>query len=67
MLLTILIAYVVSVFLYTIIERNNPTNKYVPGIEILPIIIDGAKGMAIGFGIVIAAVFIYTKISYFLI
>lgn len=51
-ILTILILYLLGVMFYTLAVRFNATNKHVPNVEIIPIIIDGIKGMAIGFAVV---------------
>ena len=53
-ILTILIMYIIAVALYTIVVRKSPTNKYTPHFEYKETIIDGMKGMAIGFAIVAA-------------
>jgi hypothetical protein len=50
--LTILFLYIFAVSLYTIVVRNSPTNKHVPHFDYKATIIDGMKGMAIGFAIV---------------
>lgn len=66
-ILTILIAYVLGVAFYTIIVRKNATNKYVPNVKLSPIIIDGAKGMAIGFAIVAAIYYLLCLINYIIV
>jgi hypothetical protein len=50
--LTILFLYIFAVSLYTIVVKNSPTNKHVPHFDYKGTIIDGMKGMAIGFAVV---------------
>lgn len=66
-ILTILIAYVLGVAFYTVIVRNNATHKYVPNVKLRPIIIDGAKGMAIGFVAVAAIYYLLCLINYLIV
>lgn len=61
--LTLLIAYILGVSFYTVAVRRSATNRYVKNMRIWPIIWDGAKGMAIGFAIVAALIFVISKIS----
>jgi len=61
--LTLLIAYILGVSFYTMAVRWNGTNKYVKDIKIWPIVWEGAKGMAIGFAVVAALIFVISKIS----
>ena len=51
-LLTILILYIIAVAMFTIAVKNSPTNKHVPHFDYKATIIDGMKGMAIGFAVV---------------
>ena len=53
-LLTILFLYIFAVSLYVIAVKNSPTNKHVPHFDYKATIIDGMKGMAIGFAVVAA-------------
>jgi hypothetical protein len=53
-ILTLLFMFVFGVFLFTIITRNSPTNKYAPHFDYWSTIKDGMKGMAIGLSIVVA-------------
>ena len=62
-ILTILIAYILGVSFYTFAVRRNATNRYIKDVKIWPIIWDGAKGMAVGFAIVAALIFVISKIS----
>jgi hypothetical protein len=50
-LLTILFLYIFAVTLYTIVVKNSPTNKHVPHFDYKATIIDGMKGIAIGFAV----------------
>ena len=61
--LIVLIAYILGVLFYTLAVRWNGTNKYVKEIKIWPIVWEGAKGMAIGFAVVAALMFVISKIS----
>jgi hypothetical protein len=47
----ILVMYAVCVLIYTYIVRNSATCKYVPDIELWPIVKDGMKAFAIGFSV----------------
>jgi hypothetical protein len=62
-LLTLLFMFVFGVFLFTIITRNSPTNKYAPHFDYKATIIDGMKGMAIGLSIVVG---LYYLLGYIL-
>jgi len=61
-LLTILIAYILGVAAYTVAVRRSPTNLRIKDVEIWPIVWDGAKGMAIGFAVVAALLFIVSQV-----
>lgn len=61
-ILTILILYILGVMFYTLVVRFSPTNKHGFNIEIIPIVIDGIKGMAIGFAVVGVLYFIVSQI-----
>lgn len=60
--LTILLLYILGVTIYTILVRKSPTNKHVPNFNYKSTIIDGMKGMAIGFAVVGALYFILGQI-----
>jgi len=61
-LLWILGSYILAVAIFTIIVKNDAMHKYSPHTNIKEIIIDGMKGMAIGFAITAAIFFLITKI-----
>lgn len=64
-ILYILISYLVSVFLYTIIVKNNAMNKYNPHIKIWDIVKEGLRGMGIGFlvtGLIAAVIFMAIRL-----
>jgi hypothetical protein len=56
-ILRILLLYILGVAIFTILVKNSPTNKYAPNFDYKATIIDGMKGMAIGFAIVGALYF----------
>ena len=51
-ILTFLVLYSIAVSLYVITVKNSPTNKHVPHFDYKATIIDGMKGIAIGFAII---------------
>ena len=65
-ILYILISYVVSVCAYTYFVRNNAMNKHNPHVNVGDIVKEGMKGMAIGFAITIAAIFVLYNVASFL-
>jgi amino acid transporter len=52
--LYILLSYLISVYAYTVIVKNDAMHKHSPDINIKDIVKEGMKGMAIGFVIAIA-------------
>jgi len=61
-ILTILILYILGVAMYTYVVRNDVMHKYSPHTNVKAIIIDGMKGMAIGFAITGVIFFIISQI-----
>lgn len=66
MILTICILYIIAVVIYTISVRLSGTNKYVPKFEWKSTILDGMKGMGIGFLILAILYFGLTFINNFI-
>jgi hypothetical protein len=64
--LYILFSYLISVCAYTLIVKNNAMNKHNPLIKIKDIVIEGMKGMAIGFVVAIAIITALYYIASFL-
>lgn len=50
-ILTILILYILGVAIYTYVVKNDALHKHSPHTNLKAIIIDGMKGMAIGFAV----------------
>lgn len=62
-MLTILFMYILAVAMYTVAVRLNGTNRYVPNFEWKATIIDGMKGIGIGFLILAALYFGFILIN----
>jgi hypothetical protein len=69
--LYILISYLVSVLVYAVVVRNNPTNKRSPNTRVRDFLKEGFVGMGIGFliaaiiiGAIIGGVIIYNNYIY---
>jgi hypothetical protein len=69
--LYILISYLISVAIYTVVVRNSAMNKFNPHVKISDIIKEGLRGMGIGFlittviiGAIIGGVILYNNYIY---
>lgn len=65
--LEILILYVLGVFLYTIIVKNDAMHKFSPFTDVVAIAKEGAVGLAIGLAIVGVLLFVASQIVTFIV
>jgi len=65
--LGILISYLLCITIFTLVVRNDAMHKNAPDVKLWPIIIDGAKGFAIGFVIIAGIYFLWSFVNYLLV